>query len=118
MIQEETIRSISQGGPFMQLIGVILEEISKPAGLVLLLMGLIALSYLFWSMLQMPKIPRQRLYVVLILTFFSLLFWAFFEQAGSSLNNYTDRNIDRVHESSVVTAQQVGSVLRLQPTQE
>jgi POT family proton-dependent oligopeptide transporter len=118
VIQEETIRSISQGGPFMQLIGVILEEISKPAGLVLLLMGLIALSYLFWSMLQMPKIPRQRLYVVLILTFFSLLFWAFFEQAGSSLNNYTDRNIDRVHESSVVTAQQVGSVLRLQPTQE
>jgi len=38
----------------------------------------------------------ERVFVVLILMFFSLLFWAFFEQAGSSLNNFTDRNVDRV----------------------
>ncbi len=31
-----------------------------------------------------------------VLTFFSMLFWSFFEQAGSSLNNFTDRNVDRV----------------------
>ena len=30
--------------------------------------------------------------------FFSMLFWAFFEQAGSSVNNFTDRNVDRVIE--------------------
>ena len=29
---------------------------------------------------------------------FSALFWAFFEQAGSSVNNFTDRNVDRVFE--------------------
>ena len=34
----------------------------------------------------------------LILTVFSLLFWAFFEQAGSSMANFIDRNIDRVFE--------------------
>ena len=35
---------------------------------------------------------------MLILTFFSMLFWSFFEQAGSSLNNFADRNVDRVYE--------------------
>ena len=48
------------------------------------------------------------MYVVLILTFFSMLFWAFFEQAGSSINNFTDRNVDRVFEVDRVTAAQVG----------
>ena len=27
---------------------------------------------------------------------FSIFFWAFFEQAGSSVSNFTDRNVDRV----------------------
>jgi dipeptide/tripeptide permease len=37
-----------------------------------------------------------------------LLFWAFFEQSGSSVNNFTDRNVDRVLETSSVTEDQVG----------
>ncbi len=57
-------------------------------------------AWAFWSLIQTArrsnKIERERLYVVLILMFFSMLFWAFFEQAGSSVNNFTDRNIDRV----------------------
>jgi POT family proton-dependent oligopeptide transporter len=118
VIQEETIKSISASGPIMALFGVVLEEISKPAGLVLMIMGIIALAYIVWAMIPMRTVERHRLYVALILTFFALVFWAFFEQAGSSLNNYTDRNIDRVFESKVVTAEQVGSTIRLQPTQE
>jgi proton-dependent oligopeptide transporter, POT family len=117
-IKEETIKSISESGPMMGLVGVVLEEISKPAGLVLMIIGVLALSYIGWSMTKMTRIPRQRLYVALILTFFGMLFWAFFEQAGSSLNNYTDRNIDRVAESTKITAEQVGSMMKLQPTQE
>ena len=35
------------------------------------------------------------LYVVIILILFSVLFWAFFEQAGSSLTLFTELNIDR-----------------------
>ena len=35
--------------------------------------------------------------------FFSMLFWAFFEQAGSSVNNFTDRNVDRVIETRAAT---------------
>ncbi|MDZ4852114.1 MAG: peptide MFS transporter [Pirellulaceae bacterium] len=118
VIQESTIKSFTDQGGAVALVGVVLEEISKPAGLVLMLMGIVALGYISWCMVKMTIIQRQRMYVVLTLTFFSLLFWAFFEQAGSSLNNYTDRNVDRVVETSVVSNDQVGSTIRLQPTQE
>ena len=57
------------------------------------------------------------MYVVLILTFFALLFWAFFEQGGSSVNNFADRNIDRVAAARVITDPEVGRTIRLQPTQ-
>ncbi len=38
---------------------------------------------------------RQRLWVVIVLSFFSAFFWALFEQAGSSITLFTDRNVDR-----------------------
>jgi POT family proton-dependent oligopeptide transporter len=118
VVSDATIESIAAQGGAMKLLSVVLDEISKPAGLVLMIMGLFALGYVLWSMIRMSQIARHRMYVVLILTFFSLLFWAFFEQAGSSLNNFTDRNVDRVTESSVVRPEQVGTTIRLQPTQE
>ena len=58
------------------------------------------------------------MYVVLILTFFSMVFWTFFEQAGSSINNFTDRNVNRiVGTTQTVTAGDVGKTLTIQPTQ-
>ena len=53
------------------------------------------------------------MFVVFILTFFSLLFWSFFEQSGSSLNNFTDRNVDRVFEEQVVAESDVGQSVEL-----
>jgi POT family proton-dependent oligopeptide transporter len=53
----------------------------------------------------------------LALIFFQMLFFAFFEQAGSSTNNFTDRNVDRVGKVRAVTPEMVGETLRLQPTQ-
>jgi POT family proton-dependent oligopeptide transporter len=58
------------------------------------------------------------MFVVMILTFFSMLFWAFFEQAGSSVNNFTDRNVARVNVRQSVTPDMVGTTIQLQPTQE
>lgn len=66
------------------------------AGYMLSVFGILALGYILYEMLRGTRIERQRLTVVLVLTFFSMLFWAFFEQAGSSVNNFTDRNVDRV----------------------
>lgn len=96
------------------------EEASRPAGLVLIMAGLIATIYLLKEAFSVKKIARERMFVVFILTFFSIWFWAFFEQQGSSINNFTDRNVDRVAESSVVQDSDVGTAvtLRLVPDEQ
>jgi len=105
-------------GGFGQVCVVVLTETSKPAGLILFLSGIIALAYLGVATVRLGQIARERMYVVFVLTFFSLLFWAFFEQAGSSINNFTDRNVDRVvGEVRTITPEEVGQTILLQPTQ-
>ncbi len=102
----------------MQLVGTLLGEVSTPAGLILLLTGLVALGYLLWESFRATLVERHRLWVVLVLMFFSLLFWAFFEQAGSSINNFTDRNVDRVTEERQLTDADVGQNLTIDLSQE
>lgn len=58
--------------------------------------GVLAFGSIILFAMKSPRVEAQRLFVVLVLCFFSMLFWAFFEQAGSSVNNFTDRNVDRV----------------------
>ena len=94
------------------------EEASRPAGLVLSLSGLIATFYLIREAIRMNKIARERMFVVFILTFFSIWFWAFFEQSGSSVNNFTDRNVDRVRETRLVSQSDVGQSVELRLTAE
>ena len=38
---------------------------------------------------------RDRIFAAMFLIISSILFWALFEQAGSSLNLFTDRHVDR-----------------------
>ncbi len=119
VIEAETIDRLTEGGGALAEVGnVFLTEISKPAGILLVVTGVLAFGYLIVETVQLERIARQRMYVVLVLTFFSMLFWAFFEQAGSSVNNFTDRNVDRVAESRTVTADEVGTTIQFQPTQE
>ena len=47
------------------------------AGLVLLVFGGIAFVFLIVAAFRSEKIERERMFVVLILMFFSMLFWAF-----------------------------------------
>jgi POT family proton-dependent oligopeptide transporter len=70
------------------------------------IVGVIAFGSIILTALRSDRIVRDRLTVVLVLCFFSMLFWAFFEQAGSSVNNFTDRNVDRVVGDSGVRAGQ------------
>lgn len=119
IIPSETIETMQNStSNAKQIAAVALKEMSRPAGLVLMLSGLLAFLYLGFETIRLKKIARERMFVVLILTFFSMLFWAFFEQAGSSVNNFTDRNVDRVTEEQVVDAADVGQTLTFQPTQE
>ncbi len=118
LIGAETIDSFKAGGRIARIAGVFLEEISKPAGLLLTVTGILAFGYLIIKTFTLDMVARQRMMVVLTLTFFSMLFWAFFEQAGSSLNNFADRNVDRVAESRTIEESDIGKSIQLQPTQE
>jgi POT family proton-dependent oligopeptide transporter len=57
----------------------------------------ISLAGLILTDKSLTKIERQRIWVIYIVSFFIIFFWAAFEQAGSSLtfiaDNQTDRNI-------------------------
>ena len=118
IIPESTIKRIRKAVRWAA-VAVVLQETSKPAGIVLSLSGLIAVAYLGLQTVKLDVIARQRMYVVLILTFFSLFFWAFFEQAGSSLNNFADRNVNRViGQTRTIEGGNVGTTIQIQPTQE
>ncbi len=119
IVDEASITRVKESGPMGEVLAVVLQETSKPAGLILFLSGLVALGYLGLHTVKLDRVPRQRMYVVFILTFFSMLFWAFFEQAGSSVNNFTDRNVNRViGNTRTLTSAEVGSTIQIQPTQE
>jgi dipeptide/tripeptide permease len=87
------------------------------AGAMLMIFGFLAFTWLIMQAIQRDKVARERLYVALILMFFSMMFWAFFEQAGSSINNFTDRNIDRVIDDTRMTAS-AGEVIDVVLNQE
>ena len=91
-------------------IAVILQQ-GRMAGYVLAAFGVLAFGSLIGEALRAKKVERERMFVVLILTFFSIVFWAFFEQAGSSMNNFADRNVDRVVPGRLVTQEDVGKTI-------
>ncbi len=47
------------------------------------------------SVMKLKPHARNRVFAALFLITVQVLFWALFEQAGSSLNLYTDRQVDR-----------------------
>ncbi|MEN4760205.1 peptide MFS transporter [Chryseobacterium sp. C39-AII1] len=55
----------------------------------------IALAYLIMSDSSLTKIERDRIWVIYIVSFFVIFFWAAFEQAGSSLTFIADNQTDR-----------------------
>ncbi len=118
LIPDAVLDRLADGGTASRVVGAFLKDVSTPTGLILLVTGVGALLYLLVEALRSTKIERERLFVAIILMFFSLLFWAFFEQAGSSINNFTDRNVDRVRETRRVTPDEVGTTISLEMNQE
>jgi POT family proton-dependent oligopeptide transporter len=118
LFSPEIVERLQQSAsPILRTLATVLGEVSRPAGLILLVGGLGCFLWITVESFRMDKVRRERMFVVLILTFFSILFWAFFEQAGSSINNFTDRNVERVVAHQVVGQDIVGRTLRLEPTQ-
>jgi POT family proton-dependent oligopeptide transporter len=57
--------------------------------------GLAMLGYTLYEAFKLPKEPRERMFAMLFLIALNPLFWGLFEQAGGSLNLYTDKFVDR-----------------------
>ncbi|MEM7667421.1 MAG: peptide MFS transporter [Pseudomonadota bacterium] len=53
------------------------------------------LSVMILQMIAKTDHDRDRIVAAMFLIIVSIVFWALFEQAGSSLNLFTDRNVDR-----------------------
>ena len=84
-------------GVVMVLVTWFLVQNSQLVGQLLGGFGIIFIgAWLLYALLKCAPEERDRLIVVGILILFSLMFWALFEQAGSSLNILTDRGVDRV----------------------
>ncbi len=61
----------------------------------LLISGIALLGYVLWQSFKLDKEPRERMFAILFLIALNPIFWGLFEQAGGSLNLYTDRFVDR-----------------------
>ncbi|MFM9851895.1 MAG: peptide MFS transporter [Sphingomonadaceae bacterium] len=80
------------------LIGLCWWLVQKPAvvgGVLGIAGGMLVLYILFTAVTKMGAEDRNRIIAALFLIFVSILFWALFEQAGSSLSLFTDEHVDR-----------------------
>ena len=65
-------------------------------GTLLGIAGAILVVYVVYTaVVKLSAEDRDRIFAALFLIIGSILFWALFEQAGSSLNLFTDRHVDR-----------------------
>ncbi|MFO6431142.1 peptide MFS transporter [Erythrobacter sp. W302b] len=57
--------------------------------------GVLLLGYVLFESFKLEKEPRERMFAILFLISLNPLFWGLFEQAGGSMNLFTDRFVDR-----------------------
>ena len=60
-----------------------------------LVAGLALLGYVLFQAFKLDKDARDRIFAILFLLALQPVFWGLFEQAGGSLNLFTDRHVDR-----------------------
>ena len=63
--------------------------------MLLMPLGLGAVLFMVFLSFRYGIAERQRIWVIVILLFFTSVFWCFFELAGSALNVFTDENVDK-----------------------
>ncbi|WP_157111585.1 peptide MFS transporter [Nonlabens spongiae] len=70
------------------------------------LLSAVILGVVIYIMTTVSAVERGRLIVIVYFTILASLFWAIFEQAGSSLTTFADRNV----ELSLLSASQTNSI--------
>ena len=61
----------------------------------LVVSGVSLLGYVLYESFKLEKEPRERMFAILFLISLNPIFWGLFEQAGGSMNLFTDRFVDR-----------------------
>ena len=89
-------RWIYAGGVAMVGLVWLLIQYQSVVGYLLGVAGAMLLGYVSWiAITTLTRDERDRIFAAIFLMFGVILFLALFEQAGSSLNLYTDRFVDR-----------------------
>ncbi len=73
----------------------ILLQYQQVIGSLLGIAGVLMLAYTLYEAFKLPKDARDRMFVILFLVALNPVFWGLYEQAGGSLNLYTDKYVDR-----------------------
>ena len=61
----------------------------------LVVSGVSLLGYVLYESFKLDKEPRERMFAILFLISLNPIFWGLFEQAGGSMNLFSDRFVDR-----------------------
>jgi POT family proton-dependent oligopeptide transporter len=72
--------------------------------LLLSVVALVVVGLIWFSLTQCTKIERDRLIAMMVMISLSVVFWTLFEQAGTSLTLFADRNSDRMLFGMVIPA--------------
>ncbi len=64
--------------------------------ILLVVAAIVVIGYLLYEAFKEELVQRQKIFVILVLAFFHMVFWSCFEQAGSSLTLFAERNVDRM----------------------
>ena len=72
-----------------------LIQYQEAVGWILLVSGIALLAYVLFEAFKLDDEARDRVFAMIFLILLMPLFWGLFEQAGGSLNLFTDRHVDR-----------------------
>lgn len=63
--------------------------------IMLAILAVLILGYLIYQSFSYETVQKHRIWVVVILLLFTTVFWTFFELAGSAMNIFTERNVNK-----------------------
>ena len=73
----------------------VLIQYQEAIGTMFALSAPVLLGYILYEAFRLPREDRHRIFAILFLIALNPVFWGLFEQAGGSLNLFTDRFVDR-----------------------
>ena len=103
-------RTIYLGSLLMVAVVWQLVQLTDTVGALLDGISLAVLAGLAWFLLaRCDKVERERMFVLIVLTLSTVVFWALFEQAAGSMTLYADRVTDKMLFGISLTAAQFGA---------